>query len=204
MRRIIVFNRVSADGYFAGPDGSLDWVVPDNELDKDAMGSGVTFDTVLFGRRTYELFSAYWPNALKSYPAVPNPHDARGITPETRKMAEFLNAVKKIVFSRTLRTAEWENTTIIRDLSPAAIEGMKKEQGDDMIMFGSGSIVSMLTQHRLIDEYQLIVTPVFIGSGKPMISGIASKLSLDLKDVKRYPSGNILLRYTPASGRIDA
>jgi len=195
MRRIVAFNNVSADGYFSAPDGNLDWMVPDDKLAKGVMEHGPKFDTVLFGRRTYELFAAFWPHALDDPKTAPDPH-ARGRRSEVnRDMAVFLNEVPKIVFSRTLKEATWKNTRIVRELDPREIEAMKRQPGQDMIMFGSGSIASELTRHGLIDEYQFVVAPLLLGDGKTLLDGVSHRLKLDQKEAKGFPSGNVLLRY---------
>ncbi len=197
MRRIVMFNRVTADGYFAGPDGNLDWVVPDQDLDRSAAEaierSGT--DTILFGRRTYELFEAFWPHALDDSPTSPDPHDAGRLSPEMRAMAIMLNETPKLVFSRTLKEVTWKNSRLLHTLDPREIEVMKRQPGKDMIIFGSGSIVSQLTQHGLIDEYQFVVNPILLGNGRPLLSGVSTSLKLELQEAKKYSSGNIMLRY---------
>ncbi len=196
MRRIVVFNRVTADGYFAGPDGNLDWVVPDKEIDRNALKSMGRFDTVLFGRRTYELFESFWPHALDESPNSPNPHDARDVSPEMRAMAVFLNDANKLVFSGTLKEAKWKNSRIVKSIDPAKIKRLKKGPGKDMLIFGSGSVITQLTKNRLIDEYQFVVSPVIIGNGRTMMSGAATNVPLALQESTRFASGNVLLRYT--------
>ena len=197
MRRIVTFNNVSADGYFAGPDGNLNWVVPDPMINKEATsGTMGKFDTILFGRRTYDMFAAFWPYALNDSPVSPDPHDSRSMTPELRSMAVFLNDARKIVFSRTLREASWKNTQIVNEFDPAKIEEMKKGSGEDMIIFGSGTIVTHLTQNRLIDEYQFVVMPIILGAGRSLLSGITANLRLKLEEAKSYPSGCVVLRYS--------
>ncbi len=197
MRRIVMFNRVTADGYFAGPDGNLDWVVPDQDLDRSAAEaierSGT--DTILFGRRTYELFEAFWPHALDDSPTSPDPHDAGRLSPEMRAMAIMLNETPKLVFSRTLKEVTWKNSRLLHTLDPREIEVMKRQPGKDMIIFGSGSIVSQLTQHGLIDEYQFVVNPILVGNGRPLLSGVSTSLKLELQEAKKYSSGNVMLRY---------
>lgn len=197
MRRIVMFNRVTADGYFAGPDGNLDWVVPDQDLDRSAAEaierSGT--DTILFGRRTYELFEAFWPHALDDSPTSPDPHDAGRLSPEMRAMAIMLNETPKLVFSRTLKEVTWKNSRLLHTLDPREIEVMKRQPGKDMIIFGSGSIVSQLTQHGLIDEYQFVVNPILLGNGRPLLSGVSTSLKLELQEAKKYSSGNVMLRY---------
>jgi dihydrofolate reductase len=198
MRRIMMFNRVTADGYFAGVDGNLDWFVPDEEKDKEAVEGIPNADTILLGRRTYELFEQFWPHAVDDSATAPDPHDAARRSPEIRAMAIWLNETPKLVFSRTLKDATWRNSRLVRELDAREIENMKQQPGKDMILFGSGSIVSQLTEHGLIDEYQFIVTPVLLGSGRPLVSGVSNSSRLDLLEARPYPSGNVMLRYARA------
>ena len=200
MRRIMMYNRVTADGYFSSSDGNLDWVVPDAEIDRAGAAAAATANpgTVLFGRRTYEMFASFWPHVKAGSPA-PNPHDPqRGQTPEMLAMAKMLNAAEKFVFSRTLRDVTWNNSHIIHDFDPGQIQAMKNGTGEDIIIFGSGTIVSQLTQHGLIDEYQLIVSPIILGSGKLLFSGVTNRPRLNLLEAKGHASGNVMLRYARA------
>jgi dihydrofolate reductase len=204
MRRIVMWNQVTADGYFAGPDGNLDWVVPDEEFDRevaeaiDRSGTGPEADTILFGRRTYEQFETFWPHALDS-PTVSKPHCAGGVSPAMRAMAVMLNEATKLVFSRTLNEVTWRNSHLRRELDPHEIEALKEQPGKDIRVFGSGSLVSQLTQHGLIDEYQFVVMPVLIGGGLNLLTGLSKSLRVDLLEAKEYPSGKIMLRYAPAA-----
>jgi len=194
-----MFNRVTADGYFAGPDGNLEWVVPDEEVDKAGAEAIPGFDTILFGRRTYELFEGFWPHAVDDSPTAPDPHGAGRRSQTMRSMAIWLNEATKLVFSRTRTDVSWRNSRLLHEFDPREIEAMKRQQGQDMIVFGSGSIVSQLTQHGLIDEYQLVVSPILLGSGRPVISGVSKSLRLDLLEAKKYESGNVMLRYARLS-----
>jgi dihydrofolate reductase len=194
-RRIVMFNRVTTDGFFAGPDGNLDWVVPDNEIDKAGAAAIPNFDTILFGRRTYEIFERFWPHAVDDSSTAADPHDAARRSPEIRAMAVMLNEMTKVVFSKTLKTTTWKNSRLLREVEPGEIEAMKQQPGKDMIVFGSGSLVSQLTDRGLIDEYQFVVCPILLGSGRPLLSGVSKGLRLDLLAAKEYQSGNVVLRY---------
>jgi dihydrofolate reductase len=101
----------------------------------------------------------------------------------------------KLVFSKSLKHATWKNSRVLHELDPREIETMKSQPGKDMIIFGSGTIVSQLTQHGLIDEYQFVVCPILLGSGRPLLSNVSKNLRLDLLEAKQYPSGDVLLRY---------
>ena len=200
-RRIVMFNWVTADGYFAGRDGNLEWVVPDEAQAKAAAEGIPGFDTVLFGRRTYELFEGFWRHAVDDSPTAPDPHRPGRQTREQRAIAIWLNEVTKLVFSRTLKDVTWKNSRVLHELDPREIENMKRQPGKDMILFGSGSIVSQFTQHGLIDEYQFVVCPILLGSGRPLVSGVSKILRLDLLEAKQYQSGDVMLRYAPERGR---
>lgn len=195
MRRIVMFNRVTPEGYFAGPDGSLEWVVPEEEVDRAAAAAIPSFDTFLLGRRTYELFAAFWPH-VSDDPAVPAPHGAGPLSGEQRAMGSILNAATKLVFSRTLKELTWKNSRLLRNVDPGEISAMKRQPGNDMMVLGSASIVSQLTQHGLIDEYQFAVSPVLLGRGQPLLTGMLASIKLDHRDAGGYLSGTVLLRYT--------
>jgi len=195
MRRIVMFNRVTADGYFAGPDGNLDWVVPEEELDKAAEEGLSGADAILFGRQTYDLFERFWPHALDDSPTAPDPHAAGRRSPAIRAMAIWINQATKLVFSRTRKEVTWRNSRLFHEFDPRGIEAIKKQPGKDIMIFGSGSIVSQLTQHGLIDEYQFVVSPILLGSGRKLLCGVPKSSALDLVEAKKFPSGNVRLRY---------
>jgi dihydrofolate reductase len=199
MRRIVMFNRVTADGYFAAPDGGLDWVVPEEELDRAAVEGMTGPGTILLGRRTYEMFESFWPQVADEGPEAPDPHVAGRRSPEMLAMAKWINEATKVVFSKTLEAVSWRNSRLLHELDPREIEAMKEEPGKDMFVFGSGSIVSQLTEHGLIDEYQFVVGPILLGGGRPVVSDVSKRVSLDLLEAREYPSGNVMLRYAPPS-----
>jgi dihydrofolate reductase len=192
-RKIMMFNRVTPEGHFAAGDGAQDWFVPDGDLDtRGAEGLSGT-GMFLFGRHTYEMFASFWPHALSK--STTSPHGGGPLAPEQQRMAVTLNELPKLVFSRTLKAVTWSNSRLVRELDPAAIEAMKSEPGKDIVVLGSGSLVAQLSQHGLIDEYQLVVTPVFLGEGRPLLGGLTKRLKLELLEAKAYRSGNVLLRY---------
>jgi dihydrofolate reductase len=196
VRQILTFHWLSADGYFAGADGDLDWVVPDEEQAKRAAKDISRFDTVLFGRRTYEIFEAFWPHAvLDDAGTIPDPHHPDRRSREHGVIAIALNNMTKLVFSRTLKEVTWKNSRIIRELDPREIENLKQQTGKDMIIFGSGSIVSQLSEHGLIDEYEFAICPILIGSGQQLVKDVSKRLPLVLRDESRLPSGDVMLRY---------
>ena len=187
MRKITVFNRVSADGFFAGPKGEMDWFVHDPEVDK-AAHERMKPDTLLLGRVTYQLFESFWPHVLKD-PKSPE---------ELRNLAEELNQMTKIVFSKTLKDVSWVNARLAGADIIKEVKGLKQGKGADITIFGSGSIVRQLADKGLIDEYLLVVTPVIMGKGQSMFTDIG-KFNLKLLETKAFKSGNVLLHYQKAT-----
>ena len=184
MRKLGVFNAVSLDGYFAGMNGDMTWAYnanKDAEWDAFVAANASVGGLLLFGRITYELMAGYWPtrSALESYPIV----------------AERMNNLPKVVFSRTLDKASWNNTKIVKGDMAAEIRRMKKEPGKDMVILGSGSIVSQLAQEGLIDEYAIVVIPVVLGKGRTMFDGIKEKQTLKLTNARTFGNGNVSLYY---------
>lgn len=183
MRKISVFNFVTLDGYFEGPDRDISWARHDAEGDDfsmEGLGSGAT---LLFGRVTYELMASYWPTplAVKNSPLV----------------AEGMNLADKMVFSRTLKQADWENTKLMQDNIVEEMRKMKQVPGKDMTVLGSGSILTQFAQHGLIDEYQILVEPVVLGAGTPMLKGLQRRLDLKLTSTRKFRNGSVLLVYRP-------
>jgi dihydrofolate reductase len=193
-----MFNRVSADGYFSGADGNLDWAVPDEELEGSAAGQLSGTGTILFGRRTYDMFERFWPNALTDTATAPDPHAPGRQTQALRAMAVWINEATKVVVSRTRKEVTWKNSRLLPEFDPREIEALKSQAGSDIMIFGSGSIVSQLTQHRLIDEYQFVVSPILLGCGRSLLSDVSKSLRVNLLEAKPYPSGNVMLRYAPS------
>jgi len=194
MRKIVMFNRVSADGYFASSGGGLEWVVPEPELDRGAAENLHGTGTILFGRRTYDMFESFWPHAAGDSAAT-DPHGPGQLSPEVRAMGVWINEATKIVFSRTRKEVTWRNSRLLPELDPREVEALKGQPGGDIMIFGSGTIVSQLTEHGLIDEYRFVVGPILLGSGKQLLSGVPAASKLELVESKAYPEGNVMLRY---------
>jgi dihydrofolate reductase len=197
MRRIVTFDHVSADGHFAGPDGNLDWVVQDDAVPRSIM-EGARVDGMIFGRRTYEMFEQFWPKALDDAQTAPDPHAPGRRSKEVRQMAVFINEKEKLVFSRGRSAFGWQNTRHLPALDRKVVEGLKAEAGGDLIVFGSGSVVAQLTELGLVDEYQLVVSPVLLGDGRSLVTGLGRKIDLKTIEAKAFPSGSVLLRFAPA------
>ncbi len=184
MRNLLVFNQVSLDGFIADANGDMRWAHKDDaEWRAFTEANASSGGELLFGRVTYELMTAFWPApmALNAYPAV----------------AEQMNKAPKVVFSTTMEKPAWNNTKLVKGDIVAAVRKMKKQPGPGMVILGSGSIVAQLAPEGLIDEYQLVVNPIALGSGKSMFAGIPEKLALKLVNTRVFGNGTVLLRYRP-------
>ena len=176
---------MTLDGYIAGERGDISWheaIFVNNEFQKYAEKNSNAGGTLLFGRKTYELMASYWPTAkaLKNDPMV----------------AKGMNAVTKIVFSRTLKKAGWSNTRLMRSRLLDEVRKLKAGSGKGLTILGSGSLVSQLAQAGLIDEYKIMVVPVALGQGKTMFEGLKERLKLKLKGTKAFRNGSVLLVYS--------
>ncbi len=190
MRKIIVSEMVTPDGFFAGPNGEIDWFVWNEEMAKYAIDLISTVDTILFGRITYELMASYWPTA--SAPA------------EDPIIIDKMNNSLKFVFSRTMERADWKNTKLIKEITAEEILKMKEQPGKNMVIYGSGSIVSALMNLGLIDDYRLFINPVVLGSGKPLFKNIKDRHNLKLVNAKALKSGVVLLQYEPDTKKVSS
>ena len=193
MRRIVMMNWISVDGYFAGPHGEIDWIVQDPQVDKalhesrsDEPPSGSAgSDTMLLGNRTYTMFENSWPQIARD-PNAPE---------ELHKLAQEVIGMTKIVFSQSRKEVLWENSKLLRGNLEREVEQLKRGEGSPILIFGSGTIVQQLTDVGLIDEYFIAVTPVILGKGKPLF-GEVQKRNLRLREAQSFKSGNVLLRYS--------
>lgn len=198
-RRIVMFNQLSADGFFSDPDGGLDWVVSDPEIHARAVESMPESDTILFGRHTYQQFASFWPQALANLDS-PGPHGADRRDPAFAAMARWLNDTKKLVYSTSLTRADWHNTEIIPELKPEAVAKLKQKPGKNLLIFGSGSLVSQLSEHGLVDEYRFVICPVLLGEGRTLLGDLPDRISLELVEARPFRTGNVLLTYRRADG----
>ena len=142
---------VTLDGLFAGPNGEIDWFSWNDEMARYAVDLIRTVDTLLFGRVTYELMASYWPSAS---PPTEDPI-----------IIDRMNNLPKIVFSKTLEKVEWKNTKLNMEIFAEDVLRMKKQPGKNMMIYGSGSVVTAFMNLGLIDEYHLFVNPVVLGRG---------------------------------------
>jgi dihydrofolate reductase len=188
MRRLIVFNNVSLDGYFVDSNGSMDWAHPDRtdaEWSAFVSGNASGNGTLVMGRVTYELMIRYWPTPMAKQ------HDP--------VVAAGMNRMSKVVFSRTLQETSWNNTRLVRGGLPGEIRRMKQESGEGMAILGSGSIVTQLAQEKLIDEYHFVVNPVILGAGRTMFEGVTQKMELKLNGSRAFKNGYVVVQYETVS-----
>jgi dihydrofolate reductase len=180
MRKVIASNLMSLDGFFESPDQKFDWFVVEEEFLAYARDMLRNADTLLFGRKTYQHMADYWPSA---------PAD---------EIAEYMNNLPKVVFSKTLQNAERKNSTVVESDAATAISRLKQLPGKDLVILGSASLASVLLQLGLIDEYRVILNPVFLGSGKPLFQDVKERLRLKLSRTKLFGSGVVVLYYQSA------
>ncbi len=183
MRKVTVFNLITVDGYFSGKGGDISWHKVDEEFQELAEQASNSGNTLLFGRVTYELMAGYWPTdeAIRNDPVV----------------AAGMNKAEKVVFSRTLKKVNWNNTRLVKNDLLSEVRSLKQQSGKDLTVLGSGSIVSQLAGAGLIDEYQILLNPVVLGAGKTMFQGIKEKIDLRLTKTRAFKNGNVLLCYEP-------
>ena len=184
MRKLSVFNFISLDGYYKDINDGISWHQHDAEgaqLSEDRLSAG---NILLFGRVTYDMMASFWPTpmAAESQPVV----------------AEGMNKAEKIVFSRSMKKADWNNTRVVSGDIVEEIKKLKQTPGKDVTILGSGSILTQFASAGLIDEYQIMLDPIAIGSGTSIFQGISHHLDLKLINTKTFRSGTLLLTYRPA------
>jgi dihydrofolate reductase len=184
VRKLLSFMVVTLDGYYEGPNGEFDWPNVDDQFNEFAISQLNDIDTLVFGRVTYEGMASYWPTpaAVEGNPAV----------------ADRMNSIPKIVFSATLDTTDWENTTLIKGNVADAITELKQQPGKALAMFGSPHLTVSLLEQGLVDELRVMVQPILLGAGKSLFAGLNHRVPVTLETTTTFSSGNVLLSYRPA------
>jgi len=185
-RQLSAFMQISLDGYFCDANGDMSFAhkpADDREWRQFVEGNAAGGGVLIFGRTTYQMMAAWWPTpaAAKAMPEV----------------AAHMNALPKIVFSRTLTSADWTNTTIVVGDLAGTIRRMKAEPGPDMTILGSGSIVTQLAAAGLIDTIQVVLNPVALGAGKSFLGGVQQPLKLEMTQTRVFGNGSVVLWYVP-------
>ncbi|MGG0186405.1 dihydrofolate reductase family protein [Bacillus rhizoplanae] len=190
MRKVILQIHVSLDGFTAGPNGEMDWLVPHvitDEAYQYEYDLYSTVDTVLLGRANYEGFFSFWPAVATNPASRKNDID----------FSKWLNDIPKIVFSRTLEKAEWKNSRLIKENIAEEISKLKQQPGRNMLIMNSTSIAQAFMQLGLIDEYRINVFPVVLGSGLPLFKEITDRINLKLVKNNTFKTGVVSLVYQP-------
>lgn len=170
---------LSIDSFMEAPGNDINWHVWDDEMENYMLRFFDTVDTIILGRKTYELMIGYWPSA-------------------GGELARFMNETPKLIFSRTLQELEW-NSSLRKTINPVEISQLKQQPGKDLVIFGGADLAAAFIENNLIDEYQLIINPVVLGNGTPLFKNLSQQRSFKLKKTKVFNCGNILLHYQPVS-----
>jgi dihydrofolate reductase len=184
MAQLMVFQQITLDGYFTGANGDLSWTKqhpPDPDFmawtESNARNGGV----LVFGRVTYDMMAGFWPSA-----------QAMAMMPD---VARQMNALPKVVFSRSMKKAEWSNTRVASGDIVAELRKMKQDPGPGMVIMGSGSIVAQLATENVIDAYQLVIFPIVLGQGRTMFEGVNRKLTMKLTGTRSFKNGIVVADY---------
>jgi len=184
MRKIIATAWISLDGRIAGPNGEIqDWVRPNPDMRDYTLKLIGGIDVLLLGRVTYNDFASYWPHV---------PDDADEFD---HAFAAWANPIRKIVVSGSGAYTPWQNTEHHPGLDRQRIEALRAEEGQDVLLYGSASVVSGLANLGLLDECHLIVHPVVLGAGKPLFHGIDARLDWQPVSATTWETGVTLLKY---------
>lgn len=189
MRKLVLFMHLSLDGFAGGPNGELDFLSYDKELEQYADDLVKTVGSPVYGRTTYQLMEGYWPTVLKK------PNAAK----HALEHAQWVENVPKIVFSKTLNEVTWNNTRLIKDNIAEEVKTLKQQPGKDLVIFGSPGLATTFMDLGLIDEYKLTVHPVILGNGISVFRNNTTKCTLKLLDAKTLKSGVVTLHYTTVS-----
>jgi dihydrofolate reductase len=189
-RQLSALMQVSLAGYCCDPSGDMSFAHKphdDAEWNRFVSGNASSGGTLLFGRTTYKMMAAWWPTPL-----------AAQATPE---VAAGMNAAEKVVFSRSLKSVDWANTTRVGDHVVGTVRRMKGEPGPDMAVVGSASLVTQLADAEEIDTLQIVVHPVALGAGRSICDGLTGRLNMELTNSRVFGNGTVVLWYTPQSHR---
>ncbi|MEO0560785.1 MAG: dihydrofolate reductase family protein [Chloroflexota bacterium] len=186
MRKIIYLIHVSLDGYTAGPNGEMDWIVYNDEVADVSHALHDSTDTAIYGRVTYEMMASYWPTVLDQ----PNPD------PSDVKHARWLATAQKIAVSTTLKSVSWENTRILSSDLEGEFKTMKGQPGKDMWLLGSPTLARSMMKLGLIDEYLININPVVLGAGQSLFANLDVELSLNLLSSRVLKGGVVTTHYS--------
>jgi len=181
-RKLIVWNMMTLDGFFEGKrPWEIDWheYVWGEELEQFSLDQGKEVGVLLFGRVTYQGMADHW-------------------TTTEGEVADFMNAIPKVVFSNTLGEANWSNARLVKGRAEDEVARLKQESGKDLFIFGSADLADSLTKAGLVDEYRVGLNPLVLGGGSPLFKPSGERLRLKLLEARPMTSGVVLLRYRRA------
>jgi dihydrofolate reductase len=182
MKKVIFQMSVSIDGYVEGPNREIDWHIVDDEFNAYAVETLAATDVLLMGRRTYELMAGYWPTA-----------------PNNDPVKEKMNGTPKLVFSRTLKRVDWQNSRLAEGSVADEVARLKRAPGDGLLWVGGSDLAVSFLEQGLLDELRIILTPILLGAGKTVFDTIQKRYPLKLLSTKSFQSGNVILTYEPAT-----
>jgi dihydrofolate reductase len=185
MRKIVVSMHISLDGFVAGPNGEMDWIIVDETMFDFGTKLTDNADTALYGRNTYQMMNSYWPTAAEQPKATRHDIDH----------SRWYNGVRKIVLSSSMKGKAPDKTIVINDNVTDEIKSIKQEAGKDILIFGSPTACHSLMQDDLIDDYWLFVNPVLLGKGIPLFSNVSERTKLKLESTKTFQSGVNCVHY---------
>jgi dihydrofolate reductase len=182
MKKVIFQMSLSIDGYVEGPGREIDWHIVDDEFNAYAVETLRATDTLIMGRKTYQLMAGYWPTA-----------------PGDDPVKEKMNSLPKLVFSRTLPRVDWHNSRLATGSVADEVARLKRTPGDGLLWVGGSDLASSFLEQDLIDELRFIFTPILLGAGKTVFDAISRRYPLKLLSTKPFRSGNVLLTFQPAT-----
>jgi dihydrofolate reductase len=183
MNTLASFIVTSLDGFYEGPNGEFDWLIPDEEFNDFAVRQLDEADTLGFGRATYEHMAAYWPT-----------EQARV---NDQAITSRMNTKPKLVFSTALNHAGWSNTTIIAGEAVERVETVRSALGGELLLLGSSHLTACFVAAGILDELRIMVCPIVLGSGRPLFEDLKDRIPLTLLRFRQFDSGNVLLTYRP-------
>lgn len=185
MRKLVLFAHMSLDGFAGDVNGGLGFLSYDGELQQYAEELVKTVGAPVYGKNTYELMAGYWPGVL---------NDPKAGEKELAH-AKWVHEVPKFVFSTTLESADWNNTTLISDNIEEEINKLKAQDGKDLVIFGSPGLAKNLMNLGLIDEYKLTLHPIILGQGISLFDTNSQRSNLKLLGSETLGSGVVALHY---------
>lgn len=187
MRKLKLQVQMTVDGFIAGVNSEMDWLVFnwDNEINRYVEELTEPIDCIVLGRKLAQGFIPHWAGVAADEKHAENASGKK------------FTGTHKVVFTKTLEQSEWENTVLAKGDLVEEITKLKNQDGGDIIAYGGGTFVSSLIQANLIDEYHLFINPTAIGSGMSIFAGLKSKLNLTLRTARVFPCGIVVLWYEP-------